>query len=333
MFQMPAEWQPHERCWMAWPCRHEIWGRHLQATKRAYARVAHAIATFEPVSMLVPAAHVTDARNHLGHDVTVIEMEIDDSWTRDSGPCFVTDGASLKAVTFRFNAWGNKYRRYDQDALMAGRIAEQAGVPVVSSNLIAEGGGICVDGEGTLLTTESCFPNANRNPGWSRDEIAAELECTLGVEKVIWLPGNESETETDGHVDGIAMFVAPGHVVIEAPRQAENPWADIMHANIKTLAQQTDARGRPLKLTHICEAESLELSPQADERFCRSYVNFYIANDAIVAPRYGIREDGEAREVLEGCFPDREIVQVSISDIAIGGGGIHCITQQQPKIL
>ncbi|MGI9464873.1 MAG: agmatine deiminase family protein, partial [Aestuariivirgaceae bacterium] len=270
MFHMPAEWQPHECCWMAWPCRHEVWGRHLPATKKAYSEVAHAIARFEPVFMLVPPAHMADARDHLGHDVTLVEMEIDDSWTRDAGPCFVTDGASLKAVRFRFNAWGGKYQPYDQDALMAERIAKHAGVPVIASDLVAEGGGICVDGEGTLLTTESCFPNANRNPDWSREDISAELKRTLGVEKVIWLPGDELEIETDGHVDGIAMFACPGHVIMEAPCRADHPWGKAMQANIDALSGETDARGRPLKLTLIYDADSLEVPPDDIERFCRS---------------------------------------------------------------
>ncbi|NNE22449.1 MAG: agmatine deiminase family protein [Rhizobiales bacterium] len=329
---MPAEWMPHERCWMAWPCRNEVWGKHLAATKLAYAEVAHAVARFEPVSMVVPPAQMPDARNHLGSDITLVEMEIDDSWTRDSGPCFVSDGTAMKAVCFTFNAWGNKYTPFDRDALMARRIAEHADIPPVFSQLTAEGGSISVDGEGTLLTTESCFPNPNRNPDWTRDEITDELKDRLGVEKVIWLPGNPLEVETDGHVDGIAMFTSPGHVIVETTADGAHPWAQIMQANIEALRGETDARGRPLQLTLIGEAESLELPPQDDERFCRSYVNFYIANGAIIAPSYGIEEDAQACDVLAGCFPDREIVLVPIRDIAIGGGGIHCITQQQPKV-
>lgn len=331
MFHMPAEWVPHECCWMAWPCRNEVWGNHLAATKVAYAQVAHAIAQFEPVSMIVPPAQMTDARNHLGSDIALVEMEIDDSWTRDSGPCFIIDGTQLKAVCFGFNAWGNKYTPYDQDAQMATRVAGHANAPAVSSDLIAEGGSISVDGEGTLLTTRSCFPNQNRNPDWSHDQITDELKAKLGAEKVIWLPGNPLETETDGHVDGIAMFASTGHVIVETTSN-DHPWADIMQANLEALKGETDARGRALQLTLIGEAESLKLPPRVDERFCRSYVNFYIANGAIIAPSYGIREDDQARDILAGCFPDREIVQVPIHDIAIGGGGIHCITQQQPKV-
>jgi len=327
-FRMPAEWTTHGRCWMAWPAREgpEPWS-DIEATRRAYATVAHAIRRFEPLTMLVPPDQVAVARDLLGSDIELFEVPIDDSWARDSGPNFVVDGSGdLAGVSFRFNAWGGKYDPWDQDALMAERILEHCGIPCIDSRLVAEGGGLCVDGEGTLLTTDSCFPNANRNPDWTREEIDAELRRTLGVEKVLWLPGDPLDDETDGHVDGIATFARSGVVIIGSAREdkSRQPFFDSVRS---ALEQATDAQGRSFELLELPEAPE---SVMRNDRFCLSYVNFYIANGAIIAPSYGIPMDDEARELLQSYFPDREIVMVPITDIAEGGGGIHCITQQQP---
>ncbi len=329
MFTMPAEWAPHAKCWMAWPCRAEVWGGQLDETKRAYAGVAQAIARFEPVCMLVPPALEADARDRLGSDIELVPMEIDDSWARDSGPCFLSDGSALRALCFRFNAWGGKYWPYDKDAAMGRNIAAHESVEVVASELVAEGGGISVDGEGTLLTTASCFPHANRNPDRSREEIEAELKRSLGVEKVIWLPGNPYETETNGHVDGIAMFAAPGKVIVELPSGEPPEEAAFMRGNIAALEGATDAKGRPLELILL---ESASTCDSAGEPTYRGYINFYIANGAVIAPAHGVAADARAREVMEQAFPDREILQLPVAGIEIGGGGIHCITQQQPAV-
>ena len=329
-FRMPAEWHPHARCWMAWPCRTEVWGERLPATRRGYAAVAQAISQFEPVTMLVRPEDATEARQLLDPAIELLEMSIDDSWTRDSGPCYVIDDrGALAGIDLRFNAWGNKYQPHDQDALMAQRMLAHAGLPRFSSQLTAEGGGLSVDGEGTLLTTESCFLHPNRNPGWSKAEVEDELKRLLGVETVIWLPGNVEETETDGHVDGIAVFVRPGVVLIERAADPSAAGAEIMEENFKALQGVRDARGRMIEMVAIEEAESAEAD---GERFCRSYVNSYIANGGIVMPCYGIPEDARALEVYQRVFPDRRIVQVPIADVAIGGGGIHCITQQEPAV-
>jgi agmatine deiminase len=326
---MPAEWQAHAGCWLMWPCRREVWA-DIAAVKKDYAAVAHAIAQFEPVTMAVRPEDMTDARNILGSDITLAETPLDDSWARDAGPCFLIDGKGNRAgVNFTFNAWGETYHPYDADNAFSEFVLSQTGARQFSSRLIAEGGGICVDGEGTLLTTETCFPNQNRNPDWSRDEIEAELKSMLGVKKVIWLPGNEKETETNGHIDGIALFVAPGQVVIEHGDEPGDPWGDIKNANIEALDGQTDAMGRPIHMTLIPEA----MDAQSDsEIFCRSYVNGYFANGGFVMPEYGIPADDIAREIFEDVIPDRKIVSVSINALATGGGGIHCITQQVPRV-
>lgn len=315
---------------MAWPCRTEVWGDRLEETKRGYAAVAKTIRQFEPVTVLVAPTDAQEARQLLGPDIDILEMPIDDSWTRDSGPCFVVNGkGELAGVDLRFNAWGNKYQPHDQDALMARRMLEHVGVPRFSTQLTAEGGGLSVDGDGTLITTESCFLNANRNPGWTRQDVEIELMQLLGVKKVIWLPGNVEETETDGHVDGIAAFVRPGVALIERSSDPTLPGADIMEENVKALESATDAKGRPIELVFIEEAHGADAHGC---RFCRSYVNGYIANGGVVIPSYGIPEDDRARAIYESVFPDRRVVQVPINDIAVGGGGVHCITQQQPTV-
>lgn len=324
---MPAEWAPHLRTWMMWPCRDGVW-EDLPAARSAYRDVAHAIAQFEPVTMVVPPNLEAQARDLLGGDIDILVAPIDDSWCRDAGPCFLVDARGGRAgVSFAFNAWGGKYHPFDADDAIAEVILNEAGVRDYASYLVAEGGGISVDGEGTLLTTRSCFPNANRNPDWTDAEIEDELKSMLGAEKVIWLPGNVLETETDGHVDGIATFVAPGKVLVEASGSPDHPFHAINKANIAALRGQSDAKGRPLEIIEIPDAESYVTD---DDRMCLSYVNSYIVNGAVIAPKYGVREDAIARDILRDVFPDREIVQVDIRAIAPGGGGIHCITQQEP---
>lgn len=327
-FQMPAEWAPHVRTWMMWPCRAGLWS-DMDATRQCYRDVAHAIRAFEPLTMVVRPEDAAGAAALLGSDIDLLESPIDDSWCRDAGPCFLTNDAGERAgVSFRFNAWGGKYEPFNGDDQVAAHILSASGVSVYASSLIAEGGGVSVDGDGTLLTTRSCFPHANRNPGWTEAEIETELKEMLGVDKVLWLPGNRMETETDGHIDGIAGFVGPGHVLMEGPGTADHPFHDINVANLDALQDQTDAKGRPIKVTVIPDAEAVETDK---EKFCRSYVNSYIVNGGVVMPSYGIPEDGLVREIWQDIYPERDICPVRIDAIAEGGGGIHCITQQEPS--
>jgi len=328
-FFMPAEWARHSSCWMAWPCRSGLWNDPA-AVAREYADVANAIARFEPVNMLVPPGRQQEARALLVDAVSLVEMPIDDSWTRDSGPNFLVNAdGELAGSTWVFNAWGGKYEPHDQDARMGSRILRLAGGREYASNLVAEGGGVTVDGEGTVITTESCFPNANRNPGWSRRAITAELCRTLGAEKVIWLPGDPGETETDGHVDGIAAFIEPGRVLLEICPDQTLPHYDVGQRNLQALRGQTDARGRPLEIEFIHEGY---YHPELRHRECASYINSYLANGGVIVPGYGSDRDAAAVATYQKLYPDRVVVQVQISNIALGGGGIHCITQQQPAV-
>ena len=325
---MPGEWEKHTCCWMAWPARVDLWP-NIEATKKAYADVANTIAEFEPVNLLVLPSMLDDARAYLSKNVEIIEMSIDDSWTRDSGPNFlINDSGLLAGSTWEFNAWGDKFRPYDQDALMGSRILDWVSVDEYISTMIAEGGGITVDGEGTVITTESCFPNKNRNPHLTKKEIESELCRTLGASKVIWIPGDPNETGTDGHIDGIAAFIEPGRILVEISPDSSDPHYRVGQNNVKALKNIKDAKGRTLEIDFIYEGDYSVL--EFDE--CRSYINSYLANGAVIVPGYNHERDLLAVETYQKIYPDREVVQIQISDIAIGGGGIHCITQQQSNI-
>jgi len=329
-FSMPAEWAPHAGCWMAWPKRAALWREYLEAAREDYVRVAQAIAGFEPVTLLADPEHAADARRRCGPSVNVVSMPIDDSWLRDSGPTVLVDAAGRRAAAaFTFNAWGGKYQPFDRDAALGVSIAALAGIPAYRSTLVVEGGGFLSDGEGTLITAETCVLNPNRNPGWTKAEADAELRAMLGIKKVIWLPGDATDTETDGHVDGYVAFVKPAAVLCEVVADPKDPRYAIMAENRRVLETETDARGRRFELLPIVEAPRSAV-PRGQEGYCRSYVNFYIANGAVIAPAYGIAEDASAALTLRRAYPGREVVLVALNDLFRGGGGIHCITQQQP---
>ena len=326
---MPAEWVRHDRCWMSWPHRADIWQGTLDRTQRSYAAVAQAIRRFEPVTMIAHPDGVDMAKRLCGPGIDVLPIHIDDSWCRDNGPTFVKNGmGGLAGIAWRFNAWGGKFTPYDDDARLGERLLKQLGVPVYRSALTLEGGAIHVDGEGTLLTTETALLNDNRNPGWTKAEVERELRNALSVEKIIWLPGDENEYITDGHIDGLACFVRPGVVLYETNPDNEDPHHGVLVENLKALKGATDAKGRTIDLIPIEEAFEAEV---VGDHFSRSYINFYIANGGIVMPGYGTPGDARAKAVVAEAFPDREVVQVDLRAIAPGGGGIHCITQQQPS--
>ncbi|MFJ6702283.1 MULTISPECIES: agmatine/peptidylarginine deiminase [unclassified Streptomyces] len=330
-FRMPAEWSAHEACLMAWPVREDLWGSVLDDVKEEYADVARAIAGFEPVTMVAPPGHGADARSRCGEEVAVVELAQDDSWFRDSAPLFVLDGDGNRAgVDFRFNAWGRKHRPYDSDDRVSALLLAHLGVERIASDMILEGGAITVDGEGTLITTEQCLLHPNRNPGLGRDEIEAELKSRLGVEKVVWLPyGGLLDTETDGHVDGVCAFAAPGKVVVSLPDDPGHPDYARMRANRAVLEATTDARGRSLEIVDVPQTAFVDL---AEGRVEVSYLNYYVANGGVVVPVAGVPQDDDALAVIADAYPGRKVVGVRAPVIAFGGGGVHCITQQFPAV-
>ena len=330
-YRMPAEWAPHSGCWMAWPQREAIWHGYIEAARDDSVRVAQAIVRFERVTMVAHPLQALEAQVRCGPDVRVVALIIDDSWLRDSGPTFVLDATGRRAAAaFTFNAWGEKYRPFDQDAATGERIAALAAVPIYRSSLVIEGGAFLSDGEGTLITAESCVLNPNRNPGCSKAQADAELRAMLGIRKVIWLPGDLTDTATDGHVDGYLAFFRPGGVLLETVADPEDPRFRIMAENRRVLEAETDAQGRTFELLPIAEAPR-SATPSGEQIFCRSYVNFYLANGAVIAPAYGLAQDEAAANTLRRAYPDRQIVQLDLQDLFRGGGGIHCVTQQEPR--
>lgn len=328
-FRMPAEWEPHSRCWMAWPCRKSLWGEGLEAARDAFAEVAKAIAAFEPVTMLVEPDSLTDASVRCGSGVACMPMEMDDSWLRDTGPSFLLgpDG-ELAAVDWIFNSWGKRYRPYDRDADLAREILEYLKIKRYAAPLVTEGGALHVDGEGTLLAVEPSIVNDNRNPGKDKDQITELLLEYTGSSKLIWLPQGLRNDETDGHVDNVACFTAPGRVVVVATEDRDNPNWEPLQENLEVLRSATDAAGRSLEVVTLPLPR--EMKNSRDEPTALSYVNFYLPNGGVVLPGFDDPADDEAFETLSALFPGRRIVQVPVVDILKGGGGIHCITQQQP---
>ncbi len=320
---MPAEWEPHEGCLMAWPSRQDLWSGMLTIAEEEYAGVANAVADFEKLWMVVTPGASGRARRMLTAGVELIELPIDDSWLRDAGPIFVRsrDG-SRRGIDFRFNSWGERFLPFDQDALVAERILDHLGIERVESEMVLEGGSITVDGEGTLITTEQCLLNPNRNAGMSKDQIEAELRRTLGVTRVIWLPfGGADDAHTDGHVDGVCVFSEPGTVIVQSCEDPAHPDYGRMRANRAVL----DANE-----INVIEVPLYPYKDLGGHRTSVSYVNFYTANGAVILPIAETAMDVSAVELLRSAFPNHEIVPVPARCIAHGGGGVHCITQQVP---
>jgi agmatine deiminase len=326
---MPAEWERHEACLMAWPTGREYWGAYRERARNEYAAVANAIAAFEPVVMVTNPGQAAEVKHRCSSRVRLLEVPIDDSWTRDSGPIFVVDGDGRRAgVDFVFNSWGERFVPYDRDAAMAARVLELLGIERIASAMVLEGGSLTVDGEGTLITTEQCLLNPNRNPDLSREQIEAELRRTLGVERIIWLPWGHAEDDvTDGHVDGICAFVRPGALLLHTCADPANPNYEPMAANLEVLRSAKDAAGRNLEGIELTQWPYFDLGGQS---LMVSYANAYIANGGVVVPLADHPLDAEVLETFAKAFPGHEVVGVPAQILRHGGGGPHCITQQVP---
>jgi agmatine deiminase len=331
---MPARWTSHDRTLVSWPARENFWGGRLDATKAEYAQVIRTIARFEPVTVIANPGAAEEVAERCGTvGVSVAEIPIDDSWIRDNGPIFVVDGrGGVAMVDFGFNSWGEKFLPYDKDAAVGGHLASRLRMRRYAAPLIAEGGGITVDGEGTLITTESVLLNPNRNPGLSRDDVEQVLREYLGARKVIWLPyglaEDMGELGTDGHSDNVVQYIRPGLVLFQAAPDTDNPNWELARQNRARLEAVTDAAGRRLQ---IVEMPYLPYTREIDgKRYAAPYTNFYPVNGGIIAPELGVPEDDKAHAILRELFPDHEIIGAPTDMQALGGGGIGCITQQIP---
>jgi agmatine deiminase len=350
-FYMPPEWAPHARTWMLWPERPDNWRLGAKPAQKAFATVAEAVAVFEPVSLGVNHHQFQNARAMLSPRIRVVEMSNNDAWMRDCGPTFVIDGkGGVRLVDWIFNAWGGLngglYFPWDLDDLVARKVADLEGVDRYRAPLVLEGGSIHVDGEGTLLTTEECLLNPNRNPDMSKDEIEGYLKDYTGVSTIVWLRAGVYRDETSGHVDNIACFLRPGVVALTWTDDHNDPQFPMSKEALERLGRATDARGRRLEVVKIHQPNPVVIDPgeaegvdavegtlprQAGDRMAASYINFYFCNGGAIVPTFDDPHDQRALEVLQGAMPDREVVGVHAREILLGGGNIHCITQQQPR--
>jgi agmatine deiminase len=320
---MPAEWAPHERTLMGWPCRRELWGDQLAQAKVEFAATANAVAAFEPLTMVCATpGDAAEARAALTAGAEVVALAIDDSWLRDNGPIFVLDGDGRRAgVDFRFNSWGEKFAPYDADAAVGALIVDRLGDRRYDAPFVLEGGSVAVDGEGTLLTTEQCLLHPSRNPGMTREEIERGLCDFLGAERVVWLgQGLAEDRDTDGHVDLVAAFTRPGQVLLQSTPPG-TPSSERLADNRSRLV----AAG--LEVVDFPILPTLEVG---GEEVAVGHLNFYLCNGAAIVPLAGAPTDAEALERIAAAYPGREVVGVPGAIIAYGGGGPHCITQQVP---
>ncbi len=350
-YRMPAEFEPHSGCWMIWPERPDNWRLGGKPAQQAFVAVATAIAASEPVTVGASAAQYANARRQLPAAVRVVELSTNDAWMRDVGPTCVVNGKGVvRGIDWTFNAWGGLdgglYFPWDRDDAVAQKVFEIEGLDRYRAPFVLEGGAIHVDGQGTVITTEECLLNRNRNPQLSRADIEDRLRRYLGVDVVIWLGKGVHLDETDGHVDNLCAYVRPGEVVLTWTDDKRDPQYAISRDAYERLRQARDARGRRLKVHKLVQPGPLRMTTEeargvdaaegtalreAGMRMAGSYVNFYIGNRRVVMPLLDPKRDGAALRKLKALFPGREVVGVPGREILLGGGNIHCITQQIPR--
>jgi len=334
-FMMPAEWEPHQATWISWPHKRESWPGKFEPVEPVMAEFVGVLSRFETVRInVLDAAHEKHVRAHLegradASNIVFHRFPTNDAWCRDHGAIFVRNKAdrTLLALDFRFNSWGGKYPPFDLDDAIPQQMAAALGVAHRSIDAILEGGSIDVNGAGALLTTEQCLLNENRNPSMSRSEIEAMLRDNLGVGQIIWLGDGIVGDDTDGHIDDLTRFVAEDTVVtvIEPDMQDDNfaPLAE----NRERLAAVRLADGRPLQVVELTMPRPVEFDGQ---RLPASHANFYIGNGVVVMPAFDDPADEPNRQALARCFPDREVIAIDCTDLVLGLGTFHCLTQQVP---
>lgn len=351
-FRMPGEFERHQGCIMIFPERSDSWQYGGYAARKAFVQVAESIARSEKVTVCASASQYDNARVLLPDSVRVVEMSSNDAWARDYGPTFVkNDQGELRGIDWGFNAWGGLYDGlyfpWDKDDQMARKLCDLLDKDVYDKrDFILEGGAVHVDGEGTCMVTESCLLSKGRNPDMTRQETEEVLKKYLNVSKILWLPCGIYNDETNGHVDNICAFVKPGEVVLAWTNDKSDAQYGMSMACAEYLEKTADAKGRKIRVHKLPLPRPVTVTAQEcqgldacrekpartpGERLAASYVNFYIANESIVMPGFGDPADEGAREILQGLFPDREVIQIYSRDILIGGGNIHCITQQIPE--
>ncbi|MFJ3007182.1 agmatine/peptidylarginine deiminase [Pseudomonas fluorescens] len=332
---MPDEGDKHERAFIAFGAQDAIWEDFTADVQAALGRIARTIARYEPLTVFCRSGERSLAEEYCGtRNVTYVTAALDDIWMRDIGANFVIDDrGGLGAVDFNFNGWGDK-QRHSKDAKIAARVAADVQATYLRSELVGEGGGIEVDGHGTGIMTESSWINSNRNPGWSKAEVEAELKERLGLRKIIWLPGIKGKDITDAHVDFYARFIKPGVVIANLDSDPESYDHQVTLAHLEILKKATDADGRKLQIHTISPPLKPRKSKfnQDNPDFAAGYINYFVINGAIIAPEFGDKAaDQKAYDLLSKLYPERKVELLNIDAIAAGGGGIHCVTSHQPQ--
>ena len=360
-FRMPGEFEEQKQIFMIWPERTDNWRAGAKPAQKTFANVAAAISEFEPVTMCVSAAQYEHAKTMLPAGVRIVEMSSNDAWCRDMGPTFlINDKGKTRACDWTFNAWGGLvdglYFPWDKDDQIASKICELEQIDSYrTDDFVLEGGSFHVDGEGTLITTEMCLLSKGRNPHLTKAQIEQKLKDYLNVDTIIWIKDGIDPDETNGHIDDVACFVAPGEVACIWTEDKDNPFYQAAQDAYRTLSQATDAKGRRLKVHKLCltrepcRLEGAEKKPcclegaetidavegtvprENGEVSIASYMNFLIVNGGVILPQYGDENDALAVRQVQEMFQDREVVGVQTREVAFGGGNIHCITQQQPR--
>ena len=351
-FRMPAEFEPQERVWMIWPERTDNWRDGAKPAQKTYRDIAVAISEFTPVTMCVSNKQFANCRSVLPDNIRVLEISSNDSWIRDCGPIFVKNDKTgeIRGVDFDFNAWGGLYDGlyfpWDKDDIIPQKVCDVENVDIYrAEGFVLEGGSIHVDGEGTLLTTEMCLLSPGRNPHMTKEEIENKLKEYLNLEKIIWIKDGIDPDETNGHIDDVACFIRPSEVLCMYTDDKSNPFYQACQDAYNTLINETDAKGRKLKVHKLCVPKvdvtlgdnfNIDLIdgtiPRvAGEPCIAAYLNFLITNGGVIVPQFGDEHDELAIKQLQELFPDKKVVGVYSKEVIYGGGNIHCITQQQPK--
>ncbi|MCF6766341.1 agmatine deiminase family protein [Thiotrichales bacterium 19S3-7] len=326
----PAEWETHALTWMAWPCRSSIWDDSNKAYK-AYADVANAISNSEPVKLMIDGSksQIPLAKKLLSSEIELIDLPLNDSWARDSMALFVYDRSpdkqTLIPIDWKFNAWGEKFKPYHEDQNQVNYLADRFNWQIESTEMVLEGGSIHSNGNGTLLTTQECLIEAKRNPNLTQDQIQQTLFKHLNCETILWLPyGIANDTDTDGHIDNVACFINHNTILLQSCYNVDDANYLRHQANLNYL------KNYPYEIIELPQPKT---TTYKDELLALSYLNFYITNDQIIMPVFNqTKEDATAVAILQECFPRHKVTPIdSAMTIATGGGGIHCITMQQPQ--
>jgi agmatine deiminase len=340
-YRMPAEWEPHRGTWLSWPHKQASWPGKFDPVPPIFAKMVHHLAEHEEVHINVagPAMEqevrrlLADSGSDTGH-VFFHYHPTNDAWCRDHGPIFVQreEGGGQRAeaiIDWDFNAWGGKYPPFDLDDVIPTRIAQELGVPVFQPGIVMEGGSIDVNGRGTLITTESCLLNPNRNPRLDKSEIEQYLRSYLGVSHILWLGDGITGDDTDGHIDDLTRFVDPTTVVTVVEDDPTDENYEPLQANLERLKRMTDQDGRPLRVVTLPMPQPLWHDGQ---RLPASYANFYIANGIVLLPTYDPESDADALSILQRLFPTRTVIGMDCTDLVWGLGAFHCVTQQWPSL-